>query len=152
MPAKRNSTVVVDPSTDGADVTETTPLDGVTDTTPDTDVTETTPESVEASAEADTMRINLHVLIDVDPAKWSVEDNGAAATEARDKLKAILMAGGMDEAEALATANKVHKPATATGPNAVRDAVKEYMLAEMRKLSRITEIGAEVNYYERPAK
>jgi hypothetical protein len=143
MPA-RNKAVAVDPATDVTEVTD------VTAVTEGGDVTEVTENATEAAEVAESMRINLHVLIDVDPAKWSLDSAGS--TEARDNLKAILIAGGMDEAEALATANKVHKPSATTGPNAVRDAVKEYMLDEMRKLARIVEVGAEVNYYERPVK
>lgn len=144
MPAKRNAVM---PETDAAEVLD-APAPETGETAPVIEETEAAP----VAPVTESMRINLHVLIDIDPAKFSAETSGEQVIAARDSLKAILIAGGMSEPEALATANKVHKPAAASGPNAVRDAVKEYMLEEMRKLARITEAGAEINYYERPVK
>jgi hypothetical protein len=150
MPARKNTAAVaIDATTDNQEttVTETTPTEATV-----TETTETTTEAapIEISV-TESMRINLHVLIDVDPSKWSIEQSSEEADAARAALVKVLMAGGYDEATAIETANKVHKPATAaTGPVAVRESVKDYMLAEMRKLARIAEAGAEINYYVRP--
>jgi hypothetical protein len=145
MPARKNNVADV-PATDEA-VTETEQaIETAQVEAADTDV-------MDEADEPSMMRINLHVLIDVDPENWVVTANGDDASAKRDALVGILIAGGMDEAEAIATANKVHKPLSdATGPNAVRDAVKAYMLDSMRKLDAIVDAGAVVNYYERPVK
>jgi hypothetical protein len=160
MPADGDVTEVTDGSdvlvTDAPDVTNLTDGNGVTEGTEGTadgDSTDKPNDDAEpASTVAESMRINLHVLIDVDPAKWDVSAITDDAAEARQKVIDALMAGGFSEADAIATANLAHKPVTGDGPAAVRDAVKAYMLASMRELSQIKSAGATVQYYERPVK
>jgi hypothetical protein len=150
MATKQNATTDAPIVTDVTEITDApanTDAPEVTDT-PNTDA----PESTDAPKAGEPMRINLHVLIDVDPSKWDVSEISDEAAAERTKLVAVLVAGGFSQADAEATANKVHKPVTGDGPAAVRDAVKAYMLDSMRGLTRITEAGAVVSYYERPVK
>ena len=149
MPARKNSTTPV-VNTEETTVTETTAPEETTVTETTETVTENAPIEITVT-ESSNLRVNLHVLIDVDPSKWAVEQSSEEADAKRAELVKVLMAGGYDEAAATETANKVHKPAAAaSGAVAVRESVKDYMLAEMRKLARVTEAGAEVNYYVRP--
>jgi hypothetical protein len=166
-----SKTNVINVPANDADVAEVTPVSdaplggetvatdeaGIITPTEGTDGTEGTEgtdgdESTEAVDKPELMRINLHVLIDVDPAKWDVTAVTDESAEARDKMIAALIVGGFTPEDAKATAEKTYKPKTGEGPAAVRDAVKEYMLSAMRGLPRITDAGAVVSYYERPAK
>lgn len=102
------------------------------------------------AAKSEDMRINLHVLIDVDPAKWAVEDQ-ADAPEPEAIAKALETAG-IDAGKAAQLAAKAVKAEAGTSHAAVRDGIREYVLAEMRKLAKLAEAGAKVAYYERPVR
>ena len=103
---------------------------------------------------ADSLRVNLHVLIDLDPAKWTppASSDGDGQPADVEQVAAALEAGGFTAEQAEAMAHAAVTTGTASGVSAVRDQIRAYVLAELRKLSRLAEIGATVSYYERPVK
>lgn len=104
---------------------------------------------------AESLRVNLHILIDLNPAKWSfdapAETDEATTPEA---VKAALVAGGIaaELADEMVAKMTAAKPASETGVSAVRESLREYVIGELRKLEKLTAAAATVAFYERPAK
>lgn len=88
--------------------------------------------------------VRLNLLVQVDTAKW-VANAPAAATVDEAAVLAGLTAAGIPEDQAKEMVAQLTAPATnASGPNAVRTEVREYMFAAVRQLERLTAAGAVV--------
>ena len=95
-----------------------------------------------------TIPVRLNLLIRIDPAKWTADQ--APAVDA-DVIAKALAAAGIPEAQAKEMAAQLAaRPGDANAPAAVRTAVREYMLAAVRQLEKLTEAGATVVDADRP--
>lgn len=105
------------------------------------------------NAKTATIPVRLSVLVHIDPAKW---DFGGAETQTVDEAAVLagLTAAGIDEAQAKEMLAQLTAPkASASGPSAVRTAVREYVLASVQALEKLTAAGATVVDADRqPAK
>ena len=96
-----------------------------------------------------TIPVRLNLLIRIDPAKWTADT--APAIDA-DVIAKALAGAGIPEAQAKEMAAQLAaRPADANAPAAVRTAVREYVLAAVRQLEKLTAAGATVADADRPA-
>ena len=96
-----------------------------------------------------TIPVRLNLLIRIDPARWTA-DQAPAIDEAA--VAKALAGTGIDEATAKEMAAQLAaRPADANAPAAVRTAVREYVLAAVRQLEKLTAAGAAIADADRPA-
>jgi hypothetical protein len=99
-------------------------------------------------ADEKTVRINMHVIIDVDPAKWPASESDEPDTATVVKT---LIAGGIDKSLAESMAARMAAPAGGIG-NAVRAEIRKYALDAIAGSEKMIAAGATVKFYERPNK
>jgi len=96
-----------------------------------------------------TIPVRLNLLIRIDPARWAADT--APAIDA-DVIAKALTEAGIPEAQAKEMAAQLTaRPADANAPAAVRTAVREYVLAAVRGLEKLTAAGAAIADADRPA-
>jgi|SRR5215472_1253601 len=96
-----------------------------------------------------TIPVRVNCIVRIDPAKWVMPEQPQLDP---DKLVAALVAAGMPEELAKEQAAALAKP-QASGPAAVRTAVREYVFGAIRVLEKLTAAGAEIIDRDRePAK
>jgi hypothetical protein len=95
-----------------------------------------------------TIPVRLNLLIRIDPARWAADD--APALDADVIAKALVGAGISEEQAATMAAQLTARPADANAPAAVRTAVREYVLAAVRGLDKLTAAGATIADADRP--
>ena len=89
-----------------------------------------------------TIPVRLNLLIKIDPARWTADT--APAVDA-DVIAKALIGAGIPEAQAKEMAAQLAaRPADANAPAAVRTAVREYVLAAVRQLEKLTAAGATI--------
>lgn len=91
--------------------------------------------------ETKTIPVRLSLLVHIDPEKWAVDAPAAVDTETVVKG---LVAAGIPEDQAKQMAETLTAAPAATGPQAVRTAVREYMLGAVKGLEKLTAAGATV--------
>jgi hypothetical protein len=96
-----------------------------------------------------TIPVRLNLLIRIDPARWTADQ--APAIDADVIAKALATAGIPEDQAAQMAAQLAARPADANAPAAVRTAVREYVLAAVRGLEKLTGAGATVADADRPA-
>jgi hypothetical protein len=99
------------------------------------------PANTPAQAKKTTIPVRLNLLVQIDPAKWTVDAPAAVDTETVVKG---LVAAGIAEEQAKAMAETLTAAPAADGPQAVRTAVREYMLAAVKGLEKLTAAGATI--------
>ena len=103
-----------------------------------------------ANKKADTAKttvipVRLNLLVQVDTEKWTANAPAADTTVDEAAVLAGLTAAGIPEDQAKEMVAKLAAPSTnATGPNAVRTEVRDYMFAAVRQLERLTAAGATI--------
>ena len=100
-------------------------------------------------ATAATIPVRLNLLIRIDPARWTADQ--APAVDADVIAKALTGAGIPEEQATAMAAQLAARPADANAPAAVRTAVREYVLAAVRQLEKLTAAGATIADADRPA-
>jgi hypothetical protein len=104
------------------------------------------------TAKTATIPVRLSLLVHVDPDKWTATAPETTPTVDEAAVLAGLTAAGIDAEQAKQMVAQLTAPkAAATGPSAVRTEMREYMLAAVRGLERITASGATVADADRPA-
>jgi hypothetical protein len=89
-----------------------------------------------------TIPVRLNLLIRIDPAKWTADT--APAVDA-DVIAKALTGAGIPEAQAKEMAAQLTaRPADLNAPAAVRTAVRDYVLAAVGGLEKLTAAGATV--------
>ncbi len=96
-----------------------------------------------------TIPVRLNLLIRIDPARWTADQ--APAVDAGVIAKALIGAGISEEQAAQMAAQLAARPADANAPAAVRTAVRDYVLAAVRQLEKLTAAGATIADADRPA-
>ncbi len=96
-----------------------------------------------------TIPVRLNLLIRIDPAKWTTDQ--APAVDADVIAKALTGAGIPEDQATAMAAQLAARPADANAPAAVRTAVREYVLAAVRQLEKLTAAGATIADADRPA-
>ena len=96
-----------------------------------------------------TIPVRLNLLIRIDPAQWTADQ--APAIDADVIAKALIGAGITEEQATAMAAQLAARPADANAPAAVRTAVREYVLAAVRGLEKLTAAGAVIADADRPA-
>ena len=102
-----------------------------------------------ATAKTDTIPVRLNLLVRIDPARWTADQ--APAVDADVIAKALAGAGIPEEQATAMAAQLAARPADANAPAAVRTAVREYVLAAVRQLEKLTAAGAVIADADRPA-
>ena len=96
-----------------------------------------------------TIPVRLNLLIRIDPARWAADT--APAIDA-DVIAKALTGAGIPEAQAKEMAAQLTaRPADLNAPAAVRTAVRDYVLAAVRQLEKLTAAGATIADADRPA-
>jgi hypothetical protein len=90
---------------------------------------------------ATTIPVRLNLLVHIDPAKWTADQ--APAVDAETVAKALVGAG-IPEDTAKAMAATMTAVPDVTGPQAVRAAVRAYVLEAVRQLEKLTAAGATI--------
>jgi hypothetical protein len=90
---------------------------------------------------ATTIPVRLNLLVHIDPAKWTAD--APAAVDADVVAKALVGAGIPEDTARAMAATMTAAPAV-TGPQAVRTAVREYVLAAATQLEKLVAAGATV--------
>jgi hypothetical protein len=96
-----------------------------------------------------TIPVRLNLLIKIDPARWTADT--APAVDADVIAKALIGAGIPEEQATAMAAQLAARPADANAPAAVRTAVREYVLAAVRQLEKLTAAGATIVDADRQA-
>ena len=105
--------------------------------------------ATDAKTTTTTIPVRLNLLIRIDPARWTADQ--APAVDADVIAKALAGAGIPEEQAAQMAAQLAARPADANAPAAVRTAVREYVLAAVRGLEKLTAAGAAIADADRPA-
>jgi hypothetical protein len=91
----------------------------------------------------DTIAVRVDIVVHIDPAQWAAD--APAAEVDTEKVLAGLVAAGIPEDQAKVMAARVTEaPADANTPSAVRTAVREYVLAQVGGLEKLTTAKAKV--------
>jgi hypothetical protein len=105
--------------------------------------------ATDAKTTTTTIPVRLNLLIRIDPAKWTADQ--APAVDA-DVIAKALAGAGIPEAQAKEMAAQLTaRPADLNAPAAVRTAVRDYVLAAVRGLEKLTGAGATIADADRPA-
>jgi hypothetical protein len=96
-----------------------------------------------------TIPVRLNLIVRIDPARWAADT--APAVDADVIAKALAAAGIPGEQATAMAAQLAARPADLNAPAAVRTAVREYVLAAVRGLEKLTGAGATVADADRPA-
>jgi hypothetical protein len=88
-----------------------------------------------------TIPVRLNLLVHIDPAKWTAD--AAPAVDADVVAKALVGAGIAEDTAKQMAATMTAAPEV-TGPQAVRTAVREYILGAVRQLEKLTAAGATI--------
>lgn len=90
-----------------------------------------------------TIAVRVDVVVHIDPAKWQA-DAPAAQVDSAAIIKGLVAAGIPEDAATVMAAQLTKAPADGNTPAAVRTAVREYVLAQVGGLEKITAAGATV--------
>lgn len=97
------------------------------------------PETAEA-----TIPVRLAILVHIKPSEWTKQAEAPATVDEK-AVMAGLLAAGIEQGQAEVMLARLTTPAAGpTGPSTVRTEVREYMLAEVRKLGKLVEAKATV--------
>jgi hypothetical protein len=101
------------------------------------------------AAATTTIPVRLNLLVHIDPAKWTADQ--APPVDADAVTKGLMSAGIPEDTAREMAAHLAARPA-ANGTAAVRTAVREYMLAAVRGLDKLTAAGATIADADRQPK
>jgi hypothetical protein len=93
--------------------------------------------------ETSTIAVRVDIVVNIDPAQWPAD--APAAEVDTDAVVKGLVAAGIPEDQAKVMAAKVTEaPADANTPSAVRTAVRQYVLAQVGTLEKLTTAKAQI--------
>jgi hypothetical protein len=112
------------------------------------------PANAPKAATSNVIPVRLSVLVHIDTDKWTAQAEATAPTVDEAAVLAGLTAAGIDAEQAKTMVAQLTAPkASASGPAAVRTEVREYVLAAVTQLEKLTAAGATVVDADRqPAK
>jgi hypothetical protein len=93
-----------------------------------------------ATTKTATIPVRLNLLVQIDPARWTAD---APAVDA-DVIAKALAGAGIPEETAKAMAATMTAAPEVTGPQAVRVAVRDYILTAVKQLEKLVAAGATV--------